>query len=88
MHIVAAVPGGGCGITADWIEDVPSWTAAQWPLDGSPWNDRKDFAGELADLGYGILEANSTSLSWSFVLSQSGAVKDSYVIHRDTAVTV
>ena len=82
MHIVAAVPGGGCGITADWALPKPVWTAAQWPNDGSPWNDRKDAAGERAALGYGVLEATATTLTWEFKLSGSGATVDRYSIRR------
>jgi hypothetical protein len=81
VYVVAAVPGGGCGITADWNVPVPQWTQAQFP-DGSPWNDRHNASEEMASLGYGVLEANATAMSWSFLLSASGAVHDSYVIRR------
>lgn len=88
VHIVAAVPGGGCGITADWKKGVPSWTEAQWPHDGSPWNDRQNAEEEIADLGFGFLEANATALSWTFRLSQGGAVKDAYFIRKASALVV
>eukprot|EP01050_Picozoa_sp_SAG11_P024815 SAG11_NODE_5397_length_1572_cov_1.604209_1_plen_288_part_00 len=79
VHIVAAVPGGGCGITADWPSPTPAWSATRWPS-GSPWNDEKNVTAEKASLGYGILDANQTALHWRFLLSESGAVQDEVVL--------
>lgn len=81
VHIVAAVPGGGCGITADWVDPAPEWSVARWP-NGSPWNDQKNATAERQDLGYGVLEANSTTLTWTFLLSGTGAVKDTWTKSR------
>ena len=81
VHIVAAVPGGGCGITADWA-NTSNFTVAQWPTDGSPWNDRHDGPEEQASLGYGLLDATPAELHWAFVLSETGRLVDSYTIHR------
>ena len=81
VHIVAAVPGGGCGITADWA-NASNFTVSQWPTDGSPWNDRHDGAEEEASLGYGLLDATPTELRWRFVLSASGRLVDAYNITR------
>lgn len=78
-HIVAAVPGGGCGITADWKTPRPRWNVAQWP-DGSPWNDHQNATGEEASLGYGVLTTNVTAMRWDFYLSESGILKDSVTI--------
>ena len=80
-HIVAAVPGGGCGITADWIKRTPKWTVTQWPH-GSPWNDHQNASGEEASLGYGVLTANATAMRWNFFLSESGALKDTVTIFK------
>jgi hypothetical protein len=79
VHIVAAVPGGGCGITADWPTPIPAWSATRWPA-GSPWNDHKNATEEKASLGYGILDANESALHWRFVLSGSGQLVDEVVL--------
>lgn len=80
-YIVAAIPGGGCGITADWPTPRPSWNAARFP-ETSPWLDSHDITAEKADLGYGILEVNETALAWRMVLAESGKVVDRVVMHR------
>eukprot|EP00472_Partenskyella_glossopodia_P009809 CAMPEP_0197528848 /NCGR_PEP_ID=MMETSP1318-20131121/26538_1 /TAXON_ID=552666 /ORGANISM="Partenskyella glossopodia, Strain RCC365" /LENGTH=444 /DNA_ID=CAMNT_0043084111 /DNA_START=241 /DNA_END=1575 /DNA_ORIENTATION=- len=82
VHIIAAIPGGGCGITADFKEPFPEWSVVRYPGNGSPWNDRKNGTEEAGDLGYGIVEANSTMLSFTLKLSKSGQVVDTVVIPR------
>jgi hypothetical protein len=55
---------------------------SQWPQHGSPWNDHHNATEEKASLGYGILDTNSTTMVWTFKLSEGNITQDSLVIQR------